>query len=73
MFKCVLTNDRKTMTMVICTDYKGEDKATTGIFLDLLYKKYIPSNDVVQEEIILSDRPTPEFKVIIFFEVFNPF
>ena len=33
------------------TDYKGKDKAATGKFLDLLYKKYIPSNNVVQEEI----------------------
>ena len=37
--------------MVMRTDYKGKDKATTGKFLDLLYKKYIPSNNVVQEEI----------------------
>ena len=39
--------------MVICTDYEGKDKSVAGIFLDLFYKKYIPSNDVVQEEINL--------------------
>ena len=59
--------------MVICTDYKSKDKAATGMFLYLLYKKYIPNNGAVQEETIWSDGPTSEFKVIIFFEVLNPF
>ena len=43
------------------------------MFLDLSYKKYIPRNDAVQEEIIWSDGPTTEFNVIIFLEVLNPF
>ena len=49
--------------MVICSDYEGKDKGVTGIFLNLLHKKYIPSNDAVQEEIIWSDGPTSELKV----------
>ena len=59
--------------MLICTDYKVKDNAATGMFLDLLYKKYIPSNDPVQEDIIWSDGSTSEFKVIIFFELLDPF
>ena len=30
--------------------YKGKDKAATGMFLDLLYKKYISNNDAVQRK-----------------------
>ena len=59
--------------MVICTDYKDKDENTTGMFLDLLYKKYIQRNDTVQKEIIWSYGPTSEFKVIIIFEALNPF
>lgn len=58
--------------MVIHTDYKGKDTVTTGMFFDLLYKKYILSNDAVQEE-IWSDGLTSEFEVIVFFEVLSPF
>ena len=54
LFTYALTTDRKT-TMVICTDYKGKDKIATGMFLNLLHKKYIPCNDAAQEEIIWSD------------------
>ena len=43
------------------------------MFLDLLYKKHIPSKDAVQEQIIWSDGPTSEVKMIIFFEGLNPF
>ena len=53
--------------------YKGKDKAATGMFLDLLYKKYISNNDAVQKKIIWSDRSTSKFKVIIFFEVLKLF
>ena len=63
LFTCILTNDGKATLMVICSDYEGKDKGVTGIFLNLLHKKYIPSNDAVQEEIIWSDGPTSELKV----------
>ena len=61
LFTFVLTNDGKTATIVTCTYYKGKDKSATGMFSELSYKKYIPSNIVIQKEIIWSDRLTPEF------------
>lgn len=70
LFTRVLTNNRKTMTMVIYADYKAKDKAATGMFLDLLCKKYIPINDAVLEEIKWSDQPTLECRYI---KVLNPF
>ena len=62
LFACELTTIRPTTTMVICTDYKSNDKFSNGIFLEYLYDNIIPKNDEFIEEIIWSDGVTSEFK-----------
>ena len=48
--------------MMFCTNYKGKDKFSTGLFLDTLYNSYILPNEEIQTEIIWSDGPSSEFK-----------
>ena len=49
------------------TDYKGKYQVVTGMFLDVLCKTYIPSNDVVQEKMRWWDGSTSEFDVLYYF------
>ena len=48
--------------MMFCTNCKGKDKFSTGLFLNMLYNDYIPSNEHVTTEVIWSDGPSSEFK-----------
>ena len=49
-------------TMSFCTDYKGKDKLSTGVFLDTIYSDLVSPNEHIDTEIIWSDGPSSEFK-----------
>ena len=62
LFTCAVYRNSETNTLIFGTNYKGKDKFSTGLFIETLYKDYILPNDTVEEEVILSDGPTSEFK-----------
>ena len=62
LFTCAIYNNSQTKTLVFGTSYKGQDKFSSGLFIETLYKEHILPNETVQEEIIWSDGPTSEFK-----------
>ena len=62
LFTCAVYNNSQTKTLVFGTSYKGQDKFSSGLFIETLYKEHILPNETVQEEIIWSDGPTSEFK-----------
>ena len=43
-------------------NYKGKDKFSTGLFLNMLYNDYIQSSEYVNTKVIWSDGPSSEFK-----------
>ena len=53
---------KTTKTFVFCTNYKGKDKFSMGLFLQMIYNDYILPNDEVTTEVIWSDGPNSEFK-----------
>ena len=53
---------KTTKTFVFCTNYKGKDKFSMGLFLQMIYNDYILPNDEVTTEVIWSDVPNSEFK-----------
>ena len=62
LFTCAIYNNSQTKTLVFGTNYKGNDKFSSGLFIETLYKEHILPNETVQEEIIWSDGPKSEFK-----------
>ena len=48
--------------VLFCTNYKGKDKLSTGLHLNMFYRDHIfPSNEV-ETEVIWSDSYSSEFK-----------
>ena len=62
LFTCAIYHKSETKTMMFCINCKGKDKFSTGLFLNMLYNNYIPSNEHVTTEVIWSDGPSSEFK-----------
>ena len=62
LFTCAIYHKSETKTMMFCINCKGKDKFSTGLFLNMLYNDYIPSNEHVTTEVIWSDGPSSEFK-----------
>ena len=63
LFTCAVYHNSTTNNLIFGTDYKGKDNISTGLFIEKLYENEIPANEnVVEEEIILSDGPSSEFK-----------
>ena len=53
LFMCAVYNDSQTKTLVFGTNYKGNDKFSTGLFTETLYKEHILPDETVHEEIII--------------------
>ena len=62
LFTCAIYHRSETKTMIFCTDYKGKDKFSTGVFLNMIYSDFMSPNDNVDTELIWSDDPSSEFK-----------
>ena len=62
LFTCAIYHKSETKAMMLCTNYKGKDKFSTGLFLNMLYNDYIPSNEHVSTKVIWSDGLSSEFK-----------
>ena len=62
LFTCAIYHKGETKTMMFCTNYKGKDKFSTGLFLDMIYNDYILPYEDIQTEVIWSDGPSSEFK-----------
>ena len=63
MFTCAVYRKNQTKTFLICTEYKGKDKFSNGVFLEHLYDKELThDHDDNFKEVIWSDGPTGEFK-----------
>ena len=61
LFTCAIYHKSETKTMMFCTNYKGKDKFSTGLFLNMLYD-YIPSNEHISTKVIWPYEPSSEFK-----------
>ena len=62
LFTCAIYHKSETKTMMSCTNYKGKDKFSTGLLLNMLYNDFIPSNQHVSTKVIWSDGPSSQFK-----------
>ena len=62
LFTCAVYGNSDTKTLIFGTNYKGKDKFSTGMFVEILYRDYILPNQNILEEIIWSDGPSSEFK-----------
>ena len=61
LFTCAVYFAKQTKTFLICSNYKGKDKFSNGVFLEHIYEKEL-SHDRDFKEVIWSDGPTSEFK-----------
>ena len=55
LFMCVVYHNSHTKTFIFRTDYKRMDKFSTGLFIKILFSRYILPNDNAQEEIVWSE------------------
>ena len=62
LFICAIYHKSETKAMMFCTNYKGKDKFSTGLFPNMLYNDYILSNEHVSTKVIWSDGLSSEFK-----------
>ena len=62
LFTCAIYHKSENKAMMVCTNYKGKDKFSTGLFLNMLYNDYIPSNEHVSTKVIWSDGLSSKFK-----------
>ena len=62
LFICVIYHKSEAKIIMFCTKYKGKDKFSTGLFLNMLYNDYISSNEHVTTKVIWSNGPSSEFK-----------
>ena len=63
LFTCAIYHNSETKTMLFCTNYKGKDKFSTGLFLKKIYQDHLSHDDTkIEEEVIWSDGPSSELK-----------
>ena len=65
LFIAAVYHKGTTETFLLVTDHKGKDKFTASFFLHHMYANAISPDPSVERELILSDGPSSEFKVIV--------
>ena len=62
LFTVAIYHKSVSKTMLFCTNYKGKDKFSTGLFFNIISRDHILPDHDVSTEVIWSDGPSSEFK-----------